>query len=71
MLQSMRSRENGGTGVTDKCELYMLDDGTSLDHHWSSGPEARDHTALLLRSLTGGHFPAAPAGGARGGAGGP
>jgi hypothetical protein len=38
----------------------------SLDRHWTSGPE----TALLfLRSL--GHSPAAPAGGVRGGAGGP
>ena len=41
MLQSMRSRENDGApGVTDKCELYMM-----LDHHWTSGPEARDHAA--------------------------
>lgn len=60
-------------GVTDKCELYYIYDGTSLDHHWASGPEARDHAASssCAASPHGGTIPAAPAGRVRGGAGRP
>jgi hypothetical protein len=51
MLQSMRSRENGGApgGVTDKCEYYILH-----RHRSPIGPlDLRPETLLLfLRSLT-------------------
>jgi hypothetical protein len=74
MLQSMRSRDNGGALESLISVSYIIYDGAaSLDHHWTSGPEARDHAASssCAASPHGGTFPAAPAGGVRGGADGP